>query len=83
MPIYFEGLRETSDPMEFLANHGLNDLISLGSARVLPVIPSIIPPIKKSLQTKRPEIIVKVLEKIQSIIKLSPQCAEAFVPYYK
>jgi hypothetical protein len=30
LPIFFEGLRETQDPMMFLADKGIDDLITKG-----------------------------------------------------
>jgi hypothetical protein len=40
-------------------------------------------PIRDGLQTKREDIIIKVLTKFQAILRLSPECAQAYIPHYK
>ena len=37
---------ETEDPMTFIVDHGLDDLLEHGKDRLLPVLPNIIIPIK-------------------------------------
>ena len=50
LPIFFEGIREVQDPWRFLAVQGVFDMLEHGQAKVLPVIPQLIIPIKcKSL----------------------------------
>ena len=39
LPVFFEGLRETQDPMSFLADKGCDDLIINGKDKILPVVP--------------------------------------------
>ncbi len=39
LPLFFEGLRETREPYQFLADRGLDDLLSHGEKRILPVLP--------------------------------------------
>ena len=46
LPIFFDGLRETETPYQFLALQGTLDLLSQGGAKILPVIPSV--PIKNA-----------------------------------
>jgi hypothetical protein len=83
LPVFFEGLREEEDPMKFLADAGIDDLILNGKEKLLPVLPQLILPIKKALQTKKPEVVVKTLKKIQLVVKSSDVVAEALVPYYR
>lgn len=81
LPLFFDGLRETKDPMFFFADQCTNELIT-NPERTLPVIPKIVTPIKLALQTKRPDLVLKVLDKIIVIANSSPECAQAFVPFY-
>ena len=81
-PILVEGLRETQDPYRFLADASCDDVIALGSDKILPLIPKIIPAVKQGLLTKKEEIVLRVLDKITRIIRLSPHCAMALVPYF-
>lgn len=46
LPIFFEGIREKQDPYRFLAVQGVFDMLDKGGAKVLPVIPQLIIPIK-------------------------------------
>jgi hypothetical protein len=39
LPIFFEGLRETEDPMCFLADKGIDDLLKADMNKILAVIP--------------------------------------------
>jgi hypothetical protein len=46
LPIFFEGIREKQEPYRFLAVQGTFDMLQAGNAKVLPVIPQLIIPIK-------------------------------------
>ena len=50
------------DPYRFLAVQGVFDMLEAGGAKVLPVIPQLIIPIKTALNTRDPEIIVITLK---------------------
>jgi hypothetical protein len=50
LPIFMEGIREKQDPYRFLAVQGVFDLLQHGNAKVLPVIPQLIIPIKSKLR---------------------------------
>jgi hypothetical protein len=39
LPIFFHGLRETQEPYQFLADLGLDDLLTYGKEKILPVLP--------------------------------------------
>ena len=39
LPIFFEGLREPTDPEKFLADRGIDELIANGRDKILPVLP--------------------------------------------
>jgi hypothetical protein len=39
LPVFFEGLRESEDPMKFLADAGSDELITNGKDKILPVLP--------------------------------------------
>jgi hypothetical protein len=52
LPIFFEGIREKQDPYRFLAVQGVFDMLEKGGAKVLPVIPQLIIPIKSKFKFK-------------------------------
>ena len=83
LPIFFHGLRETTEPYKFLADQGLDALLQFGKDKILPVLPQLIIPIKEALSTKSHEIVVKTLKKLQALVKVSDQVAESLVPYYR
>lgn len=83
LPVFFEGLREPTDPCKFLADRGCDDLIRKGGPKLLPVLPQLILPLKSALQTKRKDVVVKTLKKMQLLVQTSPEVAQAMVPYYR
>lgn len=62
LPIFFEGIREKMDPYRFLSVQGVFDMLDKGGAKVLPVIPQLIIPIKTALNTRDGEIIAITLK---------------------
>ena len=56
LPIFFDGLREKQDPYRFLSVQGCMELLDGGGAKIFHVIPQLIIPIKKALNTRDPEI---------------------------
>lgn len=46
LPIFFDGLREKTDPCRMMAVCGLYDLLEKGGKKILPTIPQLIIPIK-------------------------------------
>lgn len=83
LPIFFEGIREKMDPYRFLAVQGVFDMLENGGAKVLPVIPQLIIPIKTALNTRDIDIIAIVLKILQSLVTCSDTIGEALVPYYR
>ena len=83
LPIFFHGLRETQEPYKFLARRGVSDLLEVGGERILPVIPQLIIPIKKALNTRDPDTVCCVLHVIQQLVLSYEYVGEALVPYYR
>ena len=83
LPIFFEGIREKMDPYRFLAIQGVFDMLEHGGAKVLPVIPQLIIPIKTALNTRDPDIICITLKILQCLVSCSDTIGEALVPYYR
>ncbi|OMJ83318.1 hypothetical protein SteCoe_15781 [Stentor coeruleus] len=83
LPIFFDGLREKSDPYRFLAIQGVFDMLEHGGNKVLPVIPQLIIPIKTALNTRDPDIICVILKILQKLVTSADMIGEALVPYYR
>jgi len=83
LPIFFEGLRETQEPYQFLADQGCEELLERGGSKILPVLPQLIIPIKKALATKKMDILCKMFKKLQKLVLSNEMVGEALVPYYR
>ena len=49
LPLFFDGLRETEYPYCFIAQQGIEDLLSRGGSKILPVVPQLIIPLKSNM----------------------------------
>jgi hypothetical protein len=83
LPIFFDGLREKSDPYRYLAIQGTFEMLEKGGSKVLPVIPQLIIPIKTALNTRDVDIICIILKVIQKLVTCADMIGEALVPYYR
>ena len=68
LPIFFDGVREKEDPYRFLAVKGVEDMLRSGGAKILPVIPQLIIPIKTALNTRDPSVVCIVLQLLQKMV---------------
>jgi len=83
LPIFFDGLRELEEPYSFLAMEGTKHLLAKGGARILPVVPQLIIPIKIALNSKDPPILCQMLLLLQQLVQSAEMVGEALVPYYR
>eukprot|EP00746_Dinoflagellata_sp_MGD_P137949 gnl/MRDRNA2_/MRDRNA2_71679_c0_seq2.p1 gnl/MRDRNA2_/MRDRNA2_71679_c0~~gnl/MRDRNA2_/MRDRNA2_71679_c0_seq2.p1 ORF type:complete len:322 (-),score=60.27 gnl/MRDRNA2_/MRDRNA2_71679_c0_seq2:197-1120(-) len=83
LPIFFDGLREKEDPYRFLSVQGVYDMLDKGGSKILPVVPQLIIPIKKALNTRDTEVIATTLKVLQSLVLAGEMIGEALVPYYR
>ncbi len=58
-------------------------MLEKGGAKVLPVIPQLIIPVKTALNTRDSEIIAITLKILQALVTCSDTIGEALVPYYR
>lgn len=83
LPIFFDGLRETEHPYAFIARQGVRDLLEQGGNKIRPVVPQLIIPIKKALDTRDPATISEVLQVLQLLVLSGDRVGEALVLYYR
>jgi hypothetical protein len=83
LPLFFDGLCETTHPYDFFARAGIEDMLQHGGSKVLPVIPHLIIPIKNALNTRDPQIVCCTLKILQLLVRCAPMIGEALVPYYR
>ncbi|XP_043938797.1 parkin coregulated gene protein isoform X2 [Protopterus annectens] len=83
LPLFFDGLCETTHPYEFFARQGVHDMLEHGGAKILPVIPQLIIPIKNALNTRNKQVICTTLKVLQHLVVSADMVGEALVPYYR
>jgi len=83
LPIFFDGIREREEPYKFLARQGTYDLLAKGDAKILPVIPQLIIPIKVALNTRDPEIVGEMVKVLQRLVLSNKMVGRALVAYYR
>jgi hypothetical protein len=84
LPIFFSGLREIEEPYRFIADQGIADLLAHGgAAKVLPVVPQLVMPIKEAMATRDERIVIRVLKAISLLADLGGEVGPALVPYYR
>ena len=83
LPIFFHGLREQEEPYKFLVDKGLDDLLTYGKDKILPVLPQLIIPIKQALSTKNHEVVCLTLKKLKKLVLAGEMIGESLVPYYR
>jgi hypothetical protein len=80
LPVFVDGLREKTEPQQFMAERGFEEIIKVTKIkRLLKAIRSIIYPIKDNLRTLDDEICIKTLKAMQIIVRKSDKIAENFV----
>lgn len=83
LPLFFSGLCETEEPYAFLARRGIHDLLDKGGNKILPVVPQLIIPIKRALNTRNIQVITTTLKVLQHLVESADMVGEALVPYYR
>ncbi|XP_038659516.1 parkin coregulated gene protein homolog isoform X1 [Scyliorhinus canicula] len=83
LPLFFDGLCDTTHPYDFFARQGIHDMLEHGGMKILPVIPQLIIPIKNALNTRNKQIICTTLKVLQHLVVSADMVGEALVPYYR
>merc|ERR1712159_402948 len=83
LPLFFDGLCETTHPYEFFARQGVHDMLEHGGNKILPVIPHLIIPIENALNTRCRPVICTTLKVLQHLVVSADHVGEALVPYYR
>jgi len=83
LPLFFSGLCEVDEPYAFLARQGVRDMLANGGNKILPVVPQLIIPIKKALNTRNERVICQTLKVIQDLVESNDKIGEALVPYFR
>lgn len=83
LPMFFDGAREQEEPYRFLAVQGTYDMLEKGGAKILPVVPQLIIPIKTALNTRNKAVMCTMIKILQYLVRSGDMIGEALVPYYR
>jgi len=84
LPIFLDGIREREDPYRFLAIQGTYDMLEKGKdAKILPVIPQLIIPLKTALNTRDKDVMCITMKVLEALVNSGDMIGEALVPYYR
>lgn len=67
----------------FLAVKGCEDMLRVGGAKIRPVIPQLIIPIKTALNTRDEQVVCVMLRLLQKLVVSGELVGESLVPYYR
>ncbi|XP_075947715.1 parkin coregulated gene protein-like [Anarhichas minor] len=83
LPLFFDGLTETGHPFNFFASQGIHEMLEKGGPRILPVIPQLIIPIRKALNTRNHAVMCSTLRVLKRLVVSGEKVGEALVPYFR
>ncbi|KAM6942354.1 parkin coregulated gene protein-like [Lycodopsis pacificus] len=83
LPLFFDGLTETGHPLNFFAAQGIHEMLEKGGPRILPVIPQLIIPIKKAMNTRNYAVMCSTLRVLKRLVVSGEKVGEALVPYFR
>uniref|UniRef100_A0A1A8MR71 PARK2 co-regulated n=3 Tax=Nothobranchius TaxID=28779 RepID=A0A1A8MR71_9TELE len=81
LPLFFDGLCETTFPCELFARQGVYELLKIGGPKIPPVIPQLIVPIRNAMNTRNHQVMHTTLRAIQQLLQSADGVGEAMVPY--
>eukprot|EP01040_Poterioochromonas_malhamensis_P011100 gene11100-12096_t len=86
LPIFFDGLQCNDVIVGFIARQGVEDLLYASKGhpeRIIPVIPSLVRPLRNALSKFDPEILLPVLKILQQLITCNEGVGEKLLSYAK
>lgn len=83
LPLFLEGLTETEEPFAFIAEKTSQQAIAANPDKLAEVLPELILPLKRALDSRDPLIVVRAIKVLQAMLAAKSGLAEDLVPYYK
>lgn len=83
LPLFFDGLCETTHPYEIFARQGSLDLLDRGGPKILRIVPRLIVPIRNALNTRNNQVMCTTIKILQRLVTSGDQVGEALVPYFR
>jgi hypothetical protein len=70
LPIFVEGARVTAEPQRMIAIEGTKEILkSTPSSQILPLLPSLVPPLRAALNTANPPAVAAALEMLRTLLE--------------
>lgn len=82
LPLFFGGLCEMAHPFRFLAVRGCEELLVAAKGRALLVLPELMPPLRRALQSKDRTVVATGLLMLQCLVNTVPGSGTALVQHY-
>ena len=82
LPLFFDGLCETAHPFRFLAVRGCEELLVAAKARALPLLPLLVPPLRRALVSRDRAVVATGLLMLQCLVNTVPGAGLALLPHY-
>ncbi|XP_061584222.1 parkin coregulated gene protein-like [Cololabis saira] len=83
LPLFFQGLAETTHPYEKLANQGIHGMLDHCGQEIINIVPQLIPHIKNALNTRNDRVMCNTLQVLQHMVMSAHRVGEALVPYFR
>uniref|UniRef100_A0A1B0G2B9 Uncharacterized protein n=1 Tax=Glossina morsitans morsitans TaxID=37546 RepID=A0A1B0G2B9_GLOMM len=83
LPIFVDGLSDNDVEIRKLAQYGAMDLIRRAPHKILPVLPKLVLPLKRALNTRNKKIMIAALKVLQLMVLIGPCVGQALIPYYR
>lgn len=85
LPLFLEGMRESTFPFSFMAREGAFQLLAFGHEypeRLLECLPRVVPALRSILELQEPRALRDALQIVQALANV-PGVGPALVPYYR
>ncbi|KAK2714924.1 hypothetical protein QYM36_009804, partial [Artemia franciscana] len=83
VPLFLDGLCETSKPYDVLSRSGSYDLIGRFCDRIPGFIQLVVSPIRRAFNSRNPQIICVTLTALEQIAQSSRESGKALIPYLR
>ena len=75
LPVFIDGARETTEPLRMIAVQGAKAMMRLSSDRVVPLVPSLVAPLRTCLNTFDPFVVAAALDLLRFLLVTHPGSA--------
>jgi hypothetical protein len=83
IPVFFQGLVYTTEPLEFIANEGIKKLLPIaGGARIAAMLPEILTPLMIALASDDQRAVAAAMRSVQLLTQLDATVAQQLIHQY-